>query len=186
MGKVIVGMSMSLDGYINDRSGSVAPLYADFEEMAESAMLKDAIANTGAVVMGRSSFEMGEPDSYADTYEFQNPIFVVTHQPPQKHPKENDRLTFTFVTDGIESAIRQAKAAAGDKDVTVIGGANTIQQILRAGLADEIHIDILPVLLNGGTKLFENTGDEPVMLEKIDVREMSVRTVMRFRVVKNE
>jgi dihydrofolate reductase len=172
MSKVIVGMSMSLDGFINDRSGSVAPLYADFEEMAESAMLKDAIANTGAVVMGRSSFEMGEPDSYADTYEFQNPIFVVTHQPPQKHPKENDRLTFTFVTDGI------------DKDVTVIGGANTIQQILRAGLADEIHIDILPVLLNGGTKLFENTGDEPVMLEKIDVREMSVRTAMRFRVVK--
>ncbi len=184
MGKVIVGMSMSLDGYISDRSGGVDKLYPDFAEMANSDMLKDAIQNTGAVVMGRSTFAMGEPDSYADTYEFQAPIFVLTHQPPVQHPKENDRLTFTFVTDGIASAIAQAKAAAGDKDVTVVGGASTIQQILRAGLADELHIDILPVLLNGGTKLFEQLGDAPITLEKIDVRELSIRTVMRFRVVR--
>ena len=184
MGKVIIGMSMSLDGYINDRSGGVDKLYPDFAEMADSDMLKDAIQNTGAVLMGRNAFAMGEPDSFADTYEFQAPIFVLTHEPPQKHPKENDNLTFTFVTDGIESAVAQAKAAAGDKDVTVVGGASTFQQVLRAGFADEIHIDLLPVLLNGGTKLFENTGDEPITLEKIDVREMSVRTAMRFRVVR--
>ena len=182
MGNVIVGMSMSLDGYINDRSGGVDKLYPDFAEMVESDMLKDAIDHTGAVLMGRRTFAMAEPDSYADTYEFQNPIFVLTHEPPQKHPKENANLTFTFVTDGIESAVAQAKAAAGDKDVTVVGGASTIQQVLRAGLADELHIDILPVLLNGGTKLFEQLGEEPIMLEKIDVREMSVRTAVRFRI----
>ena len=183
MGQVIVGMTMSLDGYINDRSGSVGRLYPDLAELRDSPILADSIQNTGAVVMGRNAFAMGDPDSFAGTYEYQVPIFVLTHEPPQKHPRETGKLTITFVTDGVESAIAQAKAAAGDKDVTVVGGASTLQQCLRAGLADEIHIDVMPVLLCAGQKAFEQIGAEPIKLEKIKVIETPIRTSLRFRVV---
>lgn len=144
MGNVILGTTMSVDGFISDRSGSVAALYPDLTALRETEPLMESIQNTGAVVMGRNSFSMAEdPDTIAENYEYQVPIFVLTHQPPEKRPRENDRLTFTFVTDGIESAIAQAKAAAGEKDVTVIGAASTAQQCLKAGLADELHIDIM-------------------------------------------
>lgn len=93
-------------------------------------------------------------------------------------------MTFTFVTDGIESAIEQAKAAAGDKDVTVIGGASTIQQCIKAGLADELHIDIMPVFLCGGLRLFENMGEAPIEMEKVGVSEIVGRTSIQFRVAK--
>src|SRR5581483_8665795 len=127
MGKVILGMTTSLDGFINDRSGSVGALYPDLAELRNTEPLQEAIQNTGAVVMGRNAFAMAQdPDWYAGNYEFQVPIFVITQQAPQKHPKETDALTFTFVTDGIESAIRQARAAAGDKDVYIIGGASIV------------------------------------------------------------
>ena len=93
-------------------------------------------------------------------------------------------LTFTFVTDGIESAIRQARAAAGDKDVTAIGATSTAQQCLRAGLADELHVDIMPVLLGGGLRPFEDLSAEPIQLERIKVMELPAgRTHLRFRVV---
>ncbi len=184
MGSVILGMTMSLDGFINDPGGSVARLYPDFDQLRETEQLREAIRNTGAVVMGRHAYGMGDPDEYADNYEFQAPIFVLTHEPPQQHPRENDRLTFTFVTDGIESAVAQAKAAAGDRDVTIIGGASTFQQCLRAGLADELQIDIMPVLLGGGLRLFEHLGTEPIELEKIGGAEnpTPVRTALRFRI----
>src|SRR5688572_25920428 len=103
MGTVNIGITMSLDGFINDRNGSVDLLYPDWEAMHDAALMQESIANAGAVVMGRHMFDMaGDPDSYAVDYEYQAPIFVVTHHPPAKHPKENDQLTFTFVTDGIE------------------------------------------------------------------------------------
>lgn len=141
---------------------------------------------TGAVVMGRRAYAMGGPDSIADYYEFQVPIFVLTHQVPEKLPKENERLTFTFVTDGVESAIQKAKAVAGDKNVLVIGGASTGQQCIRAGLIDEIEIDIMPVLLgeNGGLRLFERMDTGPIQLQKTGVTEYLTRTEIRFRVVK--
>jgi dihydrofolate reductase len=186
MGKVILGTTMSIDGFINDHSGSVQALYPDLAALQETEPLKESIQNTGAVVMGRNSFAMAEdPDSLAGNYEYQVPIFVLTHQPPKKHPKENDALTFTFVTDGIESAIRQAKAAAGDKDVTVIGAASTAQQCLRAGLADELHVDIMPMLLCAGLRLFENIGMEQIQLERMQVMELPAgRTHLKFRIVK--
>ena len=106
MGKVILGMTMSLDGFINDQNGSVASLYPDLEELQNTEPLQEAIKTTGAVVMGRHAFAMVEnPDLYAGNYEFQVPIFVLTHEPPKKHPKETRDLTFTFVTEGIKSAI---------------------------------------------------------------------------------
>ena len=126
-----------------------------------------------------------DPNWFAGNYEYQVPIFVLTHQPPRKHPKETENLTFTFVTDGIESAIEQAKAAAGDKDITVIGAPNTAQQCLRAGLADELHIDIMPVFLGAGLRFFDNAGDPQIQLERIRVVELpGGRTHLRFRILR--
>lgn len=186
MGKVILGMTLSLDGFVNDREGSVAALYPDLEALKDTEPLRKSIQNTGAVVMGRNSYAMAEdPDWFAGNYEYQVPILVLTHQPPQKHPKETGDLTFTFVTDGIESAIRQAKAAAGNKDVTVIGAASTAQQCLRAGLADELHVDIMPVLLGAGLRPFDGLDANQIQLERLDVMALpGGRTHLKFRVIK--
>jgi dihydrofolate reductase len=188
MAKVILGMTISLDGFVNDRNGSVQALYSDLIAWRETELGKESIQKTGAVVMGRNSYAMSEdPDWFAENYEYQVPIFVLTHEPPPtgKHPKETMDLTFTFVTDGIESAIRQAKEAAGDKDVNIIGAASTAQQCLKAGLADELHVDIMPVFLGGGLRPFENLDTSLPSLERIQVMELpGGRTHLRFRVIK--
>jgi dihydrofolate reductase len=186
MGKVILGMSMSLDGFINDGEGSVAALYPDLEALRDTQPLQESIQNTGAVIMGRNSYAMAEdPDWFAGNYEYQVPIFVLTHQPPQRHPRETDQLTFTFVTDGIESAVRQAGAVAGEKDVTVIGAASTAQQFLKAGIADELHLDIMPVLLGNGLRAFEGLDVDQIQLERVDVQALpGGRTHLKFRVTK--
>jgi dihydrofolate reductase len=183
MAKVLLGTTMSLDGFINDRHGDVSRLYPDLDALRKTEMLKESIRTTGAVVMGRHAYDMGNGD-FTD-YEYQVPIFVLTHQVPEKAAKgENAQLKLTFVTDGIESAIEQAKAAAGDKDVTVIGGANIAQQLIRARLVDEIEIGIMPVLLGEGLRFFEHLGTEQIELEKVKVLESGDRTDLRFRVVK--
>jgi len=186
MGKVILGMTMSLDGFINDQSGSVAALYPDLDAWRESEPGRKSIENTGAVVMGRNSFAMAEdPDWFAGNYEYQVPIFVLTHEPPKRHPKETKDLTFTFVTDGMENAIRQAKEAAGDKDVNIIGAASTAQQCLKAGLADELHVDIMPILLGGGLRPFEGVNQGQIQLERLAVLELPQgRTHLKFRIIK--
>jgi dihydrofolate reductase len=186
MGKVILGMTMSLDGFINDREGSVAALYPDLEALQDTQPLQESIQNTGAVIMGRNSYAMADdPNWFAGNYEYQVPIFVLTHQAPQRHPRETDQLTFTFVTDGIESAIRQARAVAGEKDVTVIGAASTAQQCLKAGLADELHVDIMPVLLGSGLRPFEGLDEQQIQLERTYVMELpGGRTHLRFRITK--
>jgi dihydrofolate reductase len=187
MGKVVFGMTMSLDGFINDRNESVSALYHDLDTLRDTEPMMESMQNTGAVVMGRNAFAMAEdPDSYAGNYEYQVPIFVLTHKAPKKHPKETNDLTFTFVTDGVESAIEQAKAAAGDKDVTIIGGASVAQQCLKAGLVDELQIDIMPILLGKGLRLFEQLDEEPIQLEKIATVDAPVRTHLKYRVIKQE
>ena len=109
----------------------------------------------------------------------------MTHHVPANPPKGNDKLSFTFVTDGIESAVRQAKAAAGDKNVEIIGSASITQQVLSAGLADELHIDVMPVLLGDGLRLFEHLANTPIHLERISVTgTTSQRTSLRFRILK--
>lgn len=185
MGKVIAGMSMSLDGYISDGNGNIEKLYPDFKEMHDAPSFQEMIKNTGAVIMGKDVYEMADPFSWAnDDYEFQTPIFVLTHSPPAKYPKGNGRLSFTFVVDGIESAIFQAKKAAGKKDVQVIG-ANTIQQCLNSGLCDELQIDIMPVILGKGLRLFENIDTDKLTMERIKVETLTrMRTGMTFRLVK--
>jgi dihydrofolate reductase len=176
-------MTMSLDGFVNDRNGEVGRLYPDMDSMRASEQLQEAIRSTGAVVMGRRSYEMGNGDFTG--YEFQVPIFVVTHQAPEQVAKgENDKLTLTFVTEGIERAIDQAKAAAGDKDVTMVGGASTIRQCIGAGLADELQIDLRSVLLGDGLRLFDRSDDPPIELESIGVSESPGVTHLRYRLRK--
>ena len=104
---------------------------------------------------------MGDPDSFVGNYEFQVPIFVLTHHPPSVAPKQDEHLTFTFVTDGVESAVAQAKAAARDKAVQVVGGVSIAQQLLDAGLVDELHVDIMPVFLGIGLRSFESSSLRP-------------------------
>lgn len=183
MGKVIGGMAISLDGFVNDANGSVALLYADFESFANSEIMQDSMRNTGAVVMGRKTYDMGNGDY--TSYEYQVPIFVVTHKPPKKAAKgQNSKLKFNFVAEGFETALAQAKAAAGDKDVTVVGGASTIQQLLKARLLDELHITMVPVLLNEGLRLLDKLGENPPTLERIRLVESPAgRTEMMYRVV---
>lgn len=142
------------------------------------------IVDTSAVLMGRRMFEMGDPDSWVDTYEFQVPIFVLTHHPPATPPQPNERLTFTFVTDGVASAVAQAKAAAGEKAVQVVGGPGVIQELLWAGLVDELNIDIMPVLLGAGLRLFEDGDLSGVALETLGVEAVGQRTNLRFRVAR--
>jgi dihydrofolate reductase len=149
--------------------------------LGPTADMKDAIEQTGAVLMGRRTCEMGDLDSYVGNYEFQVPIFVLTHHSPSVAPKQDEHLTFTFVTDGVESAVAQAKAAARDKAVQVVGGVSIAQQLLGAGLVDELHVDIMPVFLGSGLRSFDGSGLEGVRLEKINVQEVGARTSLRFR-----
>lgn len=108
---------------------------------------------------------------------------MLTHEPPQVAPKQDEHLTFTFVTDGVESAIAQATAAAREKAVQVVGGVSVAQQLLHAGLVDELRMDVMPVLLGGGLRFFDNGGLERIQLEKIGVQEIGERTSLSFRVV---
>ncbi len=183
MGNVIVGATMSLDGFMNDRHGEVSRLYPDLQALRSTEMLQEEIRMTGAVVMGRRAYDMAEGD--LTDYEFQVPIFVLTHHIPEKVAKgENDQLTLTFVTDGIQSAIEKAKAAAGDKHVMVVGGAHTAEPRLRAGLVDEIHMGIVPVLFGEGLRFFGHLVNEQMELESTRVFASPTRTDLWFRVVK--
>ncbi len=186
MGKVILGVTISLDGFAEDSNGSVSVLYPDLDTLRNTEVLQESIHTTGSVVMAWKEFAMAEdPDSIADNYEYQVPIFVFTDKTPKKHPKENDKLTFTFVTGGIKSAVRQAKAAAGEKNVTIIGSASTTAQCIKAGLADELHIDIIPVFLRAGFRPFEDIGNKSIKVERIKVVELPAgRTHLRFRFIK--
>jgi dihydrofolate reductase len=117
--------------------------------------------------------------------EFQVPIFVLTHHVPTKVAKgENENFNFIFILHGIESAIEKARIAVAEKDVTVIGSADIFQQCLNKGLVDEIPIDIAPVLLGDGLRLFEHINAESIELETMDVIESAGITHLRYRVVK--
>jgi dihydrofolate reductase len=183
MARIIAGMTISLDGFVQDREGSAARLYPDLKALRDTPYMQDAIAETGAVLMGRKTFAMADPDSYVGEYEFQVPIFVVTHEPPAVEPRQDEHLTFTFVTDGVESAAAQATSAAGEMAVQVVGGPSLIGQLLDAGLVDELRVDVMPVLLGAGLRLFEDGALERVRLEKIGVQEVGARTSLAFRVI---
>jgi dihydrofolate reductase len=182
LAKVIVGMTISLDGFVADQNGNAGRLYPDLAALRYTSYMKDAIKQTGAVLMGRRTFEMADPDSYVGNYEFQVPIFVLTHHPPSAAPKQDEHLTFTFVTRDVESAVAQAKAASRRKAVQMVGGVSIARQLFDAWLADELHVDIMPVFLGTGLRSFESSSLALVRLEKIKVQEVGARTSLRFRV----
>jgi dihydrofolate reductase len=188
MSRVIAGLTVSLDGFFEAADGSFSELYSDFEELVESPYMMASQAETGAVLMGRRTFdEAPDPDSYAVDYEYQVPLFVLTHRAPDREPARNEQLSVTFVTDGLESAVAQATAAAGDRAVTVVGGADLNRQLLAAGLADELRVDVMPVLLGGGRRLFDGLSADVapgIRLEKLGVEESGARTSLRFRVLR--
>jgi dihydrofolate reductase len=150
------------------------------ETNADSEAVEAGRAGVGATVMGRRMFSGGEgpweDDPKADAWwgddpPFHHPVFVLTHHEREPVEKQGG-TTYTFVTDGIESALEQARAAAGDDDVLVAGGAEVVQQYLHAGLLDEIHLHVAPVLLGGGARLFDGPlPDPPHALERTRVIE---------------
>jgi len=203
MGKVTFNMTMSLDGFVagpNDgpenglgdggdglftwyfsgdtevfMSEGVPPLKVSKQS---AKILKKAFSNIGAGVWGRRTFDIahawgGNPPG--------SPAFIVTHNIPQEWVKEGS--PFIFVTDGVESAIYQAKKAAGDKDV-VICTPSILQQALKAGLVDEIHVDVAPILIGGGVSLFDHFGSAPINLECIGNIQAPGVTHLGFRVIK--
>lgn len=202
MGKVTFNISMSLDGFVagpNDGpdnglgdggerlfdwyfSGDTEVPISDgnmvLKVSAQSAaLMREAFAQYGAGVWGRRTFDIahawgGHPPG--------SPAFIVTHHPAQEWVRAGS--PFTFVTDGVASAIRQAKTAAGDKDV-VVCTASILQQCLNAGLVDEIHIDVVPYLLGSGVRLFDKL-EASLKLEKIRVVDAPDVTHLGFRVLK--
>lgn len=159
------------------------------EVNASTAVVEEALDNVGATVMGRKMFG-GGPGPWGDRPwdgwwgeepPFHAPVFVLTHHPRQPLEKDGG-TTFTFVTDGIESALAQAKAAAGGKDVSLGGGADVAQQYLAAGLIDELELNVVPVLLGDGTRLLENLADVDLDLEQLRAIEAPDVTHLKYRV----
>lgn len=205
MKKVIVDLSMSLDGFITGPNDGPENGLGDGGERLhewlydlsswrerhslaggqtnrDAEVLEEAFKNIGAIVMGRRMFDIAE-QPWGDNPPFHMPVFVVTHRAREKVVKQGG-TTFTFVTDGIESALERAKATVGDKDISVAGGANVVQQYMKAGLLDEIQIHLVPLLLGGGVRLFQHLGDEPIELESTRVIESPGVTHLQFRIVK--
>jgi dihydrofolate reductase len=160
------------------------------EVNASTRVVEESLENVGATVMGRNMFGGEGPWGddpwdgwWGDDPPFHTPVFVVTHHAREPVAKEGG-TTFTFVTDGIESALEQARAAADGRDVALGGGADVAQQYLRAGLIDEMQIHVVPVLLGDGARLFDNLGDAEVGLECTAAVEAPGVTHITYRVVK--
>jgi dihydrofolate reductase len=159
------------------------------EVNASTAVVEEAISNVGANVMGRNMFGGGPgPWSedppwtgwWGDDPPYHTPVFVLTHHP--RSPLEmQGGTTFVFVTDGIESALAQAKRAAGDKDVSLGGGASVVQQYLAAGLVDEFELHVVPILLGDGERLLDNVGNLEV--EQVRAMEAPGVTHIKYRVL---
>jgi len=193
MSKVHCDISMSVDGFITGPDEGVeSPLGDDagrlhdwmFAEKtaADTEVLDELYARTGAILMGRRMFDVGvEP--WGDPAPFERPVFVLTHEARDPMAMQGG-TTYSFVTDGIEAGLQQAKAAADEKDVGIWGGANIVRQYLKAGLLDEIQIHLIPVLLGEGVRLFEGLGRERIELERTRTIETPSATHLRFTVVK--
>jgi dihydrofolate reductase len=178
---------MSVDGFItgpNEEGAGLGDegeiLHAWFHRDPDRQSLADdaLFATSGAVITSRKVYYGME--GWGDTGFYRMPVFVLTHRPHEVVVK--GETTFTFVTGGIESAIAQAQAAAGDKKVHIMGGASVIQQALNAGLVDSLHLHVAPIVLGAGTRLFDNLT-RPIALERTEVVESEFATHLRFRVV---
>ena len=152
MGKTLLYLATSLDGYIAGPDDEIDWLdrYSNVDYG-----FKEFLTGIGAIVMGRRSYDIGVEQKYFSQFDFGVPIFVVSHDEPALINKD---AVFIFVTQGIETAHRQAKSKAEEKNVWVFGGANIAQQYLQLGLIDEINIGVTPTILGSGIRLFDNIG----------------------------
>jgi dihydrofolate reductase len=205
MAKLSADITTSLDGYIagpNDEVGNGlgdggerlhdwAYDLATFHERhgreggkanRDDEVLREGFESVGAFVMGRRMFDIAE-EPWGDDPPFHGPVFVVTHRERDELVKQGG-TTFRFVTDGLESAVEQARSAAGGKDVSVAGGADVICQCLAGGLLDEIQIHVAPVLLGGGRGLFDRLEGEHIELQATRVIESPEVTHLRYRVAR--
>jgi dihydrofolate reductase len=158
------------------------------EHSVDSEVVDEVVRDVGAYIMGRKMFGGGEgpwdktwKGWWGDNPPYHVPVFVLTHHPRAQLMMEGG-TTFAFITDGISSALEQARAAAGDKDISIAGGASAIQQYLAAGLLDELHLHIVPVVLGAGERLLENVGDPH--LEPVKVAASPAVTHVKYRVVR--
>jgi dihydrofolate reductase len=193
MGKVVFDISMSLDGFITAANrrpeepmgdgGERLHEWAFGNDQRDREVLMGGVGGTGAVIAGRRTYDDSVPWWGADgpTGPARLPVFVLSHDVPEGTPEGG---VYTFVTEGIERALELARAAAGDKGVTVMGGAETGQQFIRAGLVDELSIHLVPVLFGSGTRMFEHLGDQPVQLENVEAIQTAAATHLRFRIAK--
>jgi dihydrofolate reductase len=198
MSKVTVDISMSVDGFVaGPRQSLDNPLGEGAEDRLHRWMFEEAEANAaelqgitaaGAFIMGRNMFTPGRDDWdlewkgwWGDEPPYHRPVFVLTHHPRPVLPMSGG-TTFTFVTDGIESALAQAREAAGGGDIAIAGGAHTVNQYLAAGLLDELRLHVVPVLLGAGERLFDGVGD--LTLEPLGVRGTDLVTHLRYRVTR--
>jgi dihydrofolate reductase len=211
MGKVRFEISMSLDGYVAGPNQSEEhPLGEGGEQLhewilklaawrephgreggevnASSPLVEESWEGVGAGIMGRGMFGGGPGPWGEDPWQgwwgeeppFHMPIFVLTHH--EREPLTLGDTTFTFVTDGIESALAQAREAAGDEDVAIGGGAEVARQYLAAGLVDQLQLNVVPLLLGAGTRLFENGAGAGLQLERALVVETPEVTHLRYAV----
>jgi dihydrofolate reductase len=193
MSKVTADISMSLDGFVTGRNVRVGNGMGDEGDRlhdwrfdakteADEAIVDKIYGSTGAVLIGKRMFDVGfEP--WGDPPPFGMPVFIVTHEQREPLPMQGG-TTYTFVTDGIEAALELASAAGGDKDVGVWGGANVIRQYLKARLLDEMQLHLIPMLLGGGVRLFEDLDPEGIELRRTSSIETPGATHFRFEVVK--
>jgi dihydrofolate reductase len=197
MTKVTCDMAVSVDGFVAGPNQRLAEPFGDgvgdrlhrwmFEQPEANAAAIEAIDAAGAYVMGRNMFGPGRgtwddqwKGWWGDDPPYHAPVFVLTHQPREPLPMQGG-TTFTFVTDGIESALAQAREAAGTADVAIAGGAATVNQYLAAGLIDELRLHVAPVVLGAGERLFDGVG--ALSLERLDVSATDLVTHMTYRVV---
>ncbi len=184
MAKVILDMSMSLDGFVagpKDEDGGLHDYF--FSPSGETTkVIEEGFKFTGAIIMGKRSYDIGAAQDGFANNPYQVPTFILSSKVPKKRAKGAE--DFVFVSDGIESAIVQAKAVVGKRYVVVGGGAITAQQFLEAGVLDEIQIHLIPVLLGDGKRLFDINGCPPIELDMMRVVEGNNVTHLRYRVVK--
>lgn len=193
MGSVIVDISMSLDGFVADPADGVNELHRWFSDgdvevpthsgwtirtsAGSARYLQDAMDSIGALITGRRNFDIA--GAWGGNHPTGVPTFVVTHAVPEGWPKPD--ASMIFVTDGVESAVAQAKKAAGDKSVA-IASPSIAQQCLSLGLLDGISVNVIPVLLGDGIPLFANLADAPIRLTGPDVVEGNGVTHLYYRV----
>ncbi|MYS87342.1 dihydrofolate reductase family protein [Embleya scabrispora] len=198
MATVMAEKTMSLDGFIADPSGGVAELFDWYSNgnvetpapgggmtfrtsEASARHLRELVVNTAAVVTGRRLFDL--TDGWGGSHPIGVPVFVVTHHVPEDWVAAHPHAPFTFVTTGVEHAVAQARAVAGDLSVGV-GGADIVRQCLNAGLVDEIVVNLVPVLLGSGIRFFDHLADTPIELAATRVIEGRRVTHLYFRVVR--